>query len=197
MLVREPESRFTPPREECPFPDRWTSNDVDSTEHEISYLVGAFIVALQPDFCVETGTAFGQTAVEIGKALKLNGQGELFSFEIDASRFISSVNKITENDLPVTIFQRSSLDFNPTKQIDFAWFDSYCEIRATEFLHYYPKMHSSTVVGFHDTGPQHGPMKSTVDKLADDGYIQPMFLPTPRGVCFARVLSTNVKVVTA
>jgi hypothetical protein len=47
-------------------------------------------------------------------------------------------------------------------------------------------MHDRTVVGFHDTGPQH-PVRELLHPLEDEGLLAPIYLPTPRGVCFARV----------
>jgi hypothetical protein len=43
------------------------------------------------------------------------------------------------------------------------------------------------VVGFHDSGPQHN-LGPDIEALAAKGLIQPMVLPTPREVCFPRVL---------
>jgi hypothetical protein len=65
-MTAESEARFTPPRPDCPHPEWWTSTDDDSTECEVTALVAAFVVALQPELVIETGTAFGQTAEAIG-----------------------------------------------------------------------------------------------------------------------------------
>lgn len=73
LMVAGSEARFTPPRPECPYPEWWTSTDVDSTECEVTALVAAFVVALQPELVIETGTAFGQTAEAIGHAVAANG----------------------------------------------------------------------------------------------------------------------------
>lgn len=179
------ESRWTRPTDACPHPERWTSDDDDSTEYEVSFLVAAFIRALQPDYVIETGTAWGQTTQRIGHALAEAGQGHLISLEPDPDRVQYSKTRCT--GLPVTIVQCESLEFTPSQQIDFAWFDSLIHLRAPEFRYFREWMHNRTVVGFHDTGSQHD-MKRHVDQLAHEGLIQPIYLPTPRGVCFARVL---------
>lgn len=178
------EARFTPPREECPSPQYWNSADSDSTECEVTALIAAFVVALQPEFCIETGTAFGQTSEAIGKALQANKHGRLVSLEMDQARVQSSRQRCA--GLPVEIRFQSSLDYTPDAPIDFAWFDSLFHLRPQEFRRYLPWMHSRTVVGFHDTGSQH-PVRNLLLPLEDEGLIAPLYLPTPRGVCFARV----------
>jgi len=80
-----------------------------------------------------------------------------------------------------------SLAYVPDGPVDFAWFDSLLDLRAREFIHFRSWMHAGTVVGFHDTGPQH-PLRPDVENLAGLGMLAPVFLPTPRGVCFGRVL---------
>ena len=180
-----PESRWTKPSMECPYPDRWTSDDDDSTEIEVSELVGAFVLALQPDYVIETGTAWGLTACSIGIALQMAGQGSLITLEPDVER-AQYARKICK-DLPVTVMAQESLTFTPHQRIDFAWFDSLIPLRALEFRHFAYWMHDRTVVGFHDTGDQHA-LRPDIEVLAAEGLIAPIFLPTPRGVCFARVL---------
>lgn len=180
-----PESTWTPPRGECPFPERWHSSDAYSTEDEVTWLVAAYVRALQPDFVIETGTCQGNTAVAIGETLLTNGQGELVTLEIDAALAASAEKRCA--GLPVTVLSQSSLSWMPNRTIDFAFFDSDAHRRHDEFLRYLPWMTSRTVVGFHDTGPQH-PVRNYLDKLTADGLlVSPLYLPTPRGVCFARV----------
>lgn len=177
------EARFTAPRLDCPHPERWHSADDDSTEFEVSELVASFVRALQPDFVVETGTAFGQTAELIGRALEANGQGRLVTLEPDADRAEMSRDRC--QGLPVEVRQQSSLDYTPDQVIDFAWFDSLFNLRPQELMRFRPWFTPRTVVGFHDTGPQH-PVRRSLDQLVADGMLEPpLYLPTPRGVCFA------------
>src|SRR5437763_6405307 len=179
------ESQFTPPHAECPTPGYWTATDPDSAEIEVAELVAAMVVALQPEFVVETGTAFGQTTEAIGRALQRNKHGHLVSLEIDPDRVRYAQTRCT--DLPVEIREQSSLDYRPdTAGIDFAWFDSLFELRPLEFRRFLPWMHGRTVIGFHDTGSHH-PVRDLLRPLEDEGLIAPMYLPTPRGVAFARV----------
>jgi hypothetical protein len=180
-----PESRFTAPNSECAHPDRWSSDDDDSTEFEVSQLVAGFVTALQPDYVIETGTAWGQTAEMIGARLRDNGQGMLVTLEPDTERCRYSAERC--RGLPVRVMAQESMTWVPEQAIDFAWFDSLIPLRCAEFRYFRSWMHGSTVVGFHDTGPQHG-LRPQIDVLASEGLLAPLYLPTPRGVCFARVL---------
>lgn len=185
MATETSEARFTAPRPECPHPEWWNSEDVDSTELEVSEMVGSLIRGLQPELCLETGTAWGQTALHIGNALKANGHGTLVTLEIDTHRVDVSRRKLA--DLPVQVLQTASTEYWPPGPLDFCWFDSLLDLRHIEFERFYPYMHARTIVGFHDTGVQHE-VRHYIDQLAVDGLLRPIYLGTPRGVCFAQVL---------
>lgn len=179
------ESEFTRPRPDCPHPEYWTSADNDSTENEVLELVAGFIRGLQPEFVVETGTAFGYGALHIGRALKANGHGRLVTMEVDSDRCNKSRARV--EGLPVVVLNLPSLEYTPSEPIDFAWFDSLIHLRVAEFRAYYDYMSARCVVGFHDTGPQHS-LRPGIVQLENEGLIKPIFLPTPRGVCFAEVI---------
>lgn len=177
------ESAWTQPRADCPHPERWTSTDPQSTEIEVSELVAGFIRALQPEYVVETGTHVGQTAQIIGLALQANGHGTLDTVESNPERAALSAARC--RGLPVTVHGGSSLDFTPTKPIDFAWLDSRTELRVDEFERYRPWLHEGSIVGFHDTSPHQGPWGAQVEGLTGTRAIR---LRTPRGVTFVEVL---------
>lgn len=184
MIYRE--SQFTRPRADCPHPEWWHASDSDSTEHEVSELVAGFVRALQPDVVVETGTAWGQTAQVIGRALERNEHGHLWTLEPDPGRAEFSRRRCA--GLPVTVVQQGSLDWQPPAPIDFAWLDSLCQLRVPEFTGWHAQFAPGAFVGFHDTGPQHEPLRSQIEALAEKGLLRPIFLPTPRGVAFAEVV---------
>lgn len=179
------ESRYTPPRPDCGHPEYWHSTDADSTEFEVSELVAGFVRALQPEVVVETGTAWGQTAQVIGRALERNGHGHLYTLEPDERRAEFSDDRC--NGLPVTVVRQESMAWIPPAEIGFAWFDSLIQLRVPEFHYFKPWMAPGAVVGFHDTGPQHR-LRPGIDALEGKRLLRPIFLPTPRGVAFAEVL---------
>lgn len=178
------EAQWTAARPDCPNPEYWHAPDPDSTEMEVSELVGAFVRALQPEIVVETGTAWAQTAIQIGVALQANGHGEGYSLETEPDRVKHC--RLALEGLPVRVVQQASLDWTPPEGVGFAWFDSLIPLRVAEFRAYAPYMRPGAVVGFHDCGPLHG-LRGPVEELARDGRIRPIYLPTPRGVIFAEV----------
>lgn len=186
------ESRFTDPRPDCPHPERWHSLDADSTEIEVTMLVAAFVMALRPDVVVETGTAWGQTAKEIGEVLAEGSYGGvLHTIEPDPERCEAVRQKL--GDLPVLVYETTSLEWiergKPQGfEVGFAWFDSLHHLRVPEFRALHPHMAPGAFVGFHDTGPHQGSLRDEILQLEYEGLLLPNFLPTPRGVCFAEVL---------
>jgi hypothetical protein len=178
------ESRFTEPRPDCPHPDRWHSDDADSTEWEVTELVAAFVTALRPDVVVETGSAWGQTAEAIGAALTAGAR--LHTLEPDAGRASATRKRCAH--LPVTVHQVPSLSWRPVDGIGFAWLDSLHHLRVPEFRRFYPHFASGAFVGFHDTGPHQGSLRDEILTLEAEGLLLPVFLPTPRGCCIAEVV---------
>jgi hypothetical protein len=177
------EGRWTRPRPDCPNPQWWTSTDPHSTECEVTELVAAFVRALQPEYIVETGTCWGQTAEAIGVALQANGHGRLVSLEVEPEKVAFSAERCA--GLPVDVVQQSSLEFTPTEPVGFAFFDSLLQLRIPEFERYRPHLMRGAIVGFHDTGPHFGAFGAQIAAL---GGVRTIQLPTPRGVTFAQVL---------
>lgn len=181
-----PESRFTLPTERCPDPGRWHSTDPQSTEIEVSALVGSLVGALQPDYVVETGTCLGQTAWFVGVALaEAQCGGRLDTLE--PSLELAELCDQRLDGLPVTVHRVESLQFEPAGPIGFAWLDSLMHLRVPEFERFRPWMRSGTIVGFHDTavrgaGPE---LQAEIEQLPGTRLIT---LPTPRGVTFLEVL---------
>ena len=171
---------------DCRDPNLWHSTNGTATEIEVSELVAAFVRGLQPEVVVETGSYRGQTSALIGKALQANGHGTLYTIQNHLRPFRWARKQC--RNLPVVCIHSSSLDWLPSSQIDFVFFDSNFESRLLEFDHFYPHMNSKTIVCWHDSAPHH-PVAKHVLELCNHGKISPpLLLPTPRGVCFARVL---------
>ncbi len=194
------EDTHTAAHEFARFPQHWHSPDSESTESEVSELVGALVRALQPEFVVETGTAFGYTALEIGKALKANGHGQLISLEVDRGRLEFAYNLISEHatwepyERIIELREQSSLEFVPHRPIDFAWFDSLYELRAEEFKRFrrLGALKPGTIVGFHDTTSgirrHYLDVSAEVTKLEQKRLLKAIRLRTPRGLALAEVL---------
>jgi len=189
----ELESRFTPPRADCPHPERWHSPDSDSTEIEVSRLVAAFVEALRPDLVIETGTAFGQTARLIGEVLLTAGVGHLVTFEVDPFRVGYAADQCT--GLPVQVAPQASLEgiemlaMNGHQgKVGFAWLDSLFELRVPELRAIRPLLAPGAIVGIHDCGePGHTKYNEFAQEVASAAQkmgFNRISLPTPRGVTF-------------
>jgi hypothetical protein len=180
------ESRYTDPNDYCPHPERWHSDDWDSAEHEVSELVAALVAATRPDYVIETGSAFGQTAYAIGTVLAGAGAGQLHTIEHDPDR--ADITRKRCEGLPVVVEQMSSLDYHAPEGVGFAWFDSLPQLRVPEFRHFYPALTSGAIVAFHDTAPHHGAeLWDAILGLEAEGLLLPIRLRTPRGVVIGEV----------
>lgn len=192
----EPESRFTTARKDCPHPERWHSPDSDSTEIEVSRLAAAFVGALRPDYVIETGSAFGQTAELIGQALQEAGVGHLLTFEVDTARVAATAERV--KGLPVQVLPTPSLEGikelvegNLGPVVGFAWLDSLFELRVPELRAIRPLLAPGAIVGIHDCGePGHTKYDQFAREVAVQAGIlgfQRISLPTPRGVTFLQL----------
>lgn len=173
-----PESTWTVPREDCPHPEWWSAPDDESTEVEVSELVGAFVRATQPEIVVETGSAFGATTVAIGRALERNGHGRAWSLELDPDRAAIARERVA--GLPVEVLEEDSRRWIPPGPIDLAWLDSSLEARILELRRFRTLLRPGALVGVHDAGPQHGIRRS----FEHVHWIRWIYLRTPRGVLF-------------
>jgi len=144
-------------------------------------MVAGVVRGLQPDYCLETGSAFGQTTEAIGKALFRNGHGHLDSIEPDLHRAVFTRSRC--DGLPITVHQIDSLEFVPDRTIDFAFFDSLLELRTPEFRRFRQWMRRGTIVAFHDTRPG----RDLRDEIGALG-IRFVHFPTPRGITFGEVI---------
>lgn len=187
MIGIHQESEWTKPNDWCPHPEHWHSTDPQSTEIEVSELVGAFVRALQPEYVLETGSCLGQTSFAIALALAQNGHGRLDTLEPDPERAAFTRRRLLQHitNPPVTVHEVGSLGFTPAAAIGFAWLDSRFELRVPEFERYRDWMGPGTIVGFHDTAPHHGVWGDDIGRLPGVRQIR---LRTPRGVTFVEVL---------
>lgn len=190
------ENTHTAAHAAAPRPELWHAPDGDSTECEVSELVGALVRAVQPDLVVETGTAFGYTTVQIGRALLANGHGRCVSLEVDAGRAAAATRRVDAAGVGdvVEIREQSSLEFTPDGPVGFALFDSLYELRVDEFLRYRDlgALLPGTIVAFHDwTSGLRGhylDVRAEVDtRLVAPGLLQVVYVPTPRGLVIGEV----------
>jgi predicted O-methyltransferase YrrM len=187
------ESAYTRPHPSCLHPERWHAPDGESTEAEVSALVGALVVALQPEFVVETGSAFGYTTEQIGRALASNGHGSCVSLEIDRGR--AQLARERCDGLPVEVVVGSSLDYVPTREIDLLFSDSDYSIRRAEVERFLGWMRRGSIVAVHDTTSaergHHVDMRREVERLQRANLLRCVYLPTPRGLALCSVVGAD------
>lgn len=185
--MSDQEDRFTVKSAFCPTPEDWHSPDSEATEDEITLLIGALVRAIQPEFVLETGTYFGHTAHEISMALFENGHGRLVTIEKESKTW-QEANKRLAGLTNVENIWGNTMEYVPPQTINFAFFDSWQEGRAEEFMRFYNMgfLKGGTIVAFHDTAPHHQVWKY-VKQLEDEGYIKSITIHSPRGLTIAQV----------
>lgn len=172
-----PESRFTKPRPDCPNPDYWTAPNGQATENQITNLVKAMVIAMQPEVVLESGTHEGHTARMIAEALQFNGHGRLITIEINPDK-ATAAKQLLEG-LPVEVVCSNNLHYKPQGTIDFIWVDGLpTPERIKEWEHFKPYLSANAVAMFHDTGP-HRQFRAMLEQDKDWRIVH---LPTPRGV---------------
>lgn len=182
------ESDYTRPTEICPHPEWWTTENALSTECEVSRLVAALVQACQPEFIVEVGTHYGQTAERIARVMAENGHGEFVSLEIDLGMFQSATNRCSV--LPADVRSRlelvhiNSREYIPTKPIDFLFVDGAGD-RITDVRYFAPYLSARAIVIVHDTG--YSPYDHQVGGMLDILGGQHIQLDTPRGVLIVKL----------
>jgi len=166
-------------------PDKYSAPAGPAAEDEVADLLWGLTRLLHPDFVLETGTAWGHTALRIGQALRLNGHGRLYTLEITRQRFVQAQARLAK--VPVTQALEDWRTWKPPEDAQFAlcFFDATRTARDEEFKRFAPWMTDNAIVVFHDCGEQH-PAKPLVDSLEAEGLIKSLFIPTPRGVCVAQ-----------
>lgn len=174
------ESDFTPANNFCPHPEFYHCADDDSIEAEVGDFLYGLVRALQPEYCIETGTAWGETAERLGRALNANNHGRLITLETNVERFQFSKNRVL--NLPVECLNISSLEYTPVETIGFAFFDSLLDLRLEEFNLYKPFFDDRTIFCFHDTAPHKA---DYLEDIGDD--ILKIRLHTPRGLTICQL----------
>jgi len=195
---RLPESVVTPPSDWQPHPERWSSHDDESTELEVTELLAALCRALQPDFVLETGTAFGQTTLALADALHRNGQGELYTVDRDPgrqARVQAQVPAVMQGR--VHFVNAHSEEWQPPGGVRFGLAFVDCDFmrRPEVFEHFRPWFEPGAIVAFHDIAPSfhegphgYGAGLPRLLPLVDDGSVRLIALRSPRGLALAEVL---------
>lgn len=182
-LAGFPES--TVPSSYCPKVGMYTMVDRISAETEVLILLKALVIALKPDFILETGTYHGATALAMLQGLSYNEAGKLVTLEYDSNLAAHIQERI--QDERIVIVNTSSLEYIPEAPIDFLYLDSSRPIRIKEFWHYKPYLSENAIIVWHDSAPEHDCVYQDINTLVRDGIIDRVLLPTPRGLTISKL----------
>lgn len=162
----------------------WSMFDSLSAETEVLDFFFALTRLLKPAHVLETGTWLGLSACAIGRALRLNGYGDLTTLEIDPEAHRAAVENIKSYRLSDVIAPRlaSSMDFVPACRYDMAVFGSDPAIREEEFRRLRPYLSDGAIVAFHGAAADQQIVDDGLRRLVDEGVIAGLAFPTPRGL---------------
>lgn len=169
------ESEYHAPTELCPHPEWWSAWNAISTEVEVSMLVAALVRATQPEFILEVGTHYGQTAERISRVILENGHGYLVSLDINPEMTGSASNLCA--GLPVELISIDSLKYTPPQLIDFLFVDGN-EARSKDVEHFLGYLSPHAMVVVHDSA-YYLSENDAILRMWDGRHIQ---LNTPRGL---------------
>jgi len=114
-------------------------------------LVAALVKATQPEFILEIGSHYGQTTERIAQVIRENEHGEFISLEIDPEMVGSASHRCSQYlGKEVEIININSLEYIPTKPIDFLFVDGSSE-RSKDVVHYLPYLSGHCIVVVHDS----------------------------------------------
>ena len=149
----------------------WSKETHEGAESETSELLAAIVRHQKPLWCLETGTAHGQTSEAIGRALLANGRGQLWSCDIDRARVHNSRARV--EGLPVQIFEqtgesliRSIVEGMPDRRVDFCFIDSWWQpVRIEEVELVVPIIAPGGYLCLHDTCQNYAQVFETALRL--------------------------------
>lgn len=177
--------RATP---ECPHPQRWSMYDSMTAEVEVLEFLLTLVTTLKPELIVETGAFLGVSTRWMARGLQANGFGRIVSCELDRLVFEKAQSAIAASGLAAWIDLRnqSSLDLEVEGAIDLLFSDSDLSVREQEVRHFLPQVSPNGLVVLHDAGSHKPVVRDAVHRMAAEGLISAVFLPTPRGLVLAQ-----------
>jgi predicted O-methyltransferase YrrM len=168
------------PHPQCPHPHHlWSAPDGQSTEHEVTDFISAFVRLVKPTVAIETGTYHARTATAIAVTMARNGVGHLTTYENDPQLFDFTRAQLQWNiDRGIITFVNDEVRVNNLPEnIDFAFLDSGMEVRAHEMTLVWPRVRAGGFVMVHDAAPSRPP-----GLVRPEGAFHLVEFATPRGL---------------
>lgn len=175
------------PTSVCERPYLYSMNDRVSSESEVHLFLQALTELLKPKFILETGTYKASSTISFAEGLRRNKFGYLVSLEIDNELSLEAQQLLEE--YPVEIVNTNSLTYVPKEKIDILFLDSKRTLREEEFLHFRPWLDKNSVIIWHDSAyrKKNPAVYNTIKKLHDNGIIDYITFPTPRGLTLSMI----------
>ena len=132
------------PNGECAAPLLWSMIDGWTAEVETLEFLYALVRLTKPWICLETGAWHGHAASAIGRALRENGFGTLYTLECEGESADVARRRLHRAQLDdwVTLIQGSSLEYEPSRGIDFLLLGSDPEVLGSEFRRFLPDINA-------------------------------------------------------
>jgi predicted O-methyltransferase YrrM len=153
--------------------------------------IAGLVRALQPRGVIETGTADADTTIQIGTALHANKHGRGATIDISAFRVTRARKRL--GDLPVSVFEGDATTFGwdvwqpaRDRHVDLVFIDGGTN-RGAEFANVLPHLAPNALTVWHDVGNDLAPAKVVRDLVTAGVLLEPLYLPTPRGLAVARL----------
>jgi prolipoprotein diacylglyceryl transferase len=179
---------YTPATPECPHPERWRMHDTMSAEVEVLDFLKDLVKTVKPQLVVETGTFTALSTIKLAEGLRENGSGKLITIEYDAKVFAKAKERVQASGVAGWIEMRnaSSLETVAPGEIDLLFCDSDLAIREQEVRHFLPQMSANGLILMHDASSHYKVVREQAERLAAEGLLAVVFLPTPRGLVIAQ-----------
>src|SRR6185503_2219337 len=180
-----PQPECSPPTRLCPHPENWRMYDGETAELEVLAFLGSMVRLLKPSIVVETGSAYGYSALNMGQVLRLNADrynspGHLFSYEADPVRAREAMGRC--EGLPVSILNCHTLEPEPITwgvgPIDLLYLDSDLGARVRELKLFRENLSPRHVILLHDTGETHASPRQQLEEYRAEHQLQVVNLAT-------------------
>lgn len=179
---------YTSATPECPHPERWRMYDTMSAEVEVLDFLKELVTTVKPRLIVETGTFTALSTIKLAEGLRANGGGKLVTIEYDAKVFAKARERVEQSGVAQWVEMRnaSSLETTVEGEIDLLFCDSDLAIREQEVRHFLPQMSARGLILMHDASSHYRVVREQAQRLAAEGLLSVVFLPTPRGLVIAQ-----------
>lgn len=197
--IGRPEQQEWDASPDCPERGRWRQITYQGSEVETLHWLTATVALLKPRTVVESGTHLGHGSAALAIGLALCNEGHLWTVESEqeladhARAWLADQNfgkyttVICSDDIAAVCRE---IDLRP----ELYWCDSYSPetaSRADEIRRMIPLMAPGGIILAHDTEPHWSDYRAAVRAIADDGLVDIVDLPTPRGLTIMRVHGSN------